>query len=129
MKKGMSLCSLSLAAMFLLAACGSAPKTMYYWKNYNTAVYERLKNDDSTIGEQISKMEKYFDEANRKQLAVAPGAHAHMGLLLVDAGQTEAAKARFEMEKQLFPESTTFMDFLLQDKVKLLQDKAKGGKK
>lgn len=115
MKKKMSLV-LPLVTVLLLAACGSAPKPLYYWKDYNATVYERLKNDDGTVGEQIGKMEKYFNEANRKQLAVAPGAHAHMGLLLVDAGQADAAKAQFEMEKQLFPESSIFMDFLLKNK-------------
>ncbi|QEY24850.1 DUF4810 domain-containing protein [Neisseria animalis] len=122
MKNGIAVYALPLAAAFLLAACGSAPKQMYYWKGYNDAVYERLKNDDSTVGGQISKMEKYFNEAERKQLPAAPGAHAHMGLLLIDAGRTDAAKSQFEAEKQLFPESGKFMDFLL-------KNKAKGAKK
>ena len=112
---------LPLAATLLLAACGSAPKPMYYWKDYSSTVYERLKNDDSSTGKQIDKMEKSYTEANRKQLAAAPGAHAHMGLLLIDAGQPDAAKAQFETEKQLFPESADFMDFLL-------KNKASGGK-
>ncbi|MBF0803296.1 MULTISPECIES: DUF4810 domain-containing protein [unclassified Neisseria] len=120
MKKGI-LYGLPLAATLLLAACGSAPKPIYYWKDYNATVYERLKNDDGSVGKQIDKMEKYFNEANRKQLAAAPGAHAHMGLLLIDAGQPDAAKAQFETEKQLFPESADFMDFLL-------KNKASGGK-
>lgn len=119
MKKGI-LYGLPLVATLLLAACGSAPKPIYYWKDYNSTVYERLKNDGS-VGTQIDKMEKYFNEANRKQLAAAPGAHAHMGLLLIDAGQPDAAKAQFETEKQLFPESADFMDFLL-------KSKAAGGK-
>ncbi|WP_274585167.1 DUF4810 domain-containing protein [Neisseria leonii] len=118
MKTQMTFRVLSLTAAFLLTACGSAPKQMYYWKGYNAAVYERLKNDDGTVGGQIGKMEKYFDEADRKQLAAAPGAYAHMGLLLADAGQTDAAKAQFEKEKQQFPESAVFMDFLLKSKTK-----------
>lgn len=111
---------LPIAATLFLAACGSSPKNMYYWGNYSPTVYERLKNDDRSVGEQINTMEKYFSEANSKQMAAAPGAHAHMGLLLIDAGQNAAARQQFETEKQLFPESSVFMDFLL---------KNKGGKK
>ncbi|PSJ79608.1 DUF4810 domain-containing protein [Neisseria iguanae] len=119
MKKGISY-ALPLAAVLLLAACSSAPKQMYYWKNYSPTIYEHLKNDNRSVGEQINKMEKYFTEAGRKQIAVAPGSHAHMGLLLIDAGQNEAARQHFETERRLFPESSVFMDFLL---------KSKGGKK
>ncbi|RPD89122.1 DUF4810 domain-containing protein [Neisseria weixii] len=120
MKKGIT-CMLPLVAALWLAACGSAPKQMYYWKDYSPTVYEHLKNDASP-SEQISKMDKYFTEADRKQMAAAPGAHAHMGLLLIEAGQNEAARQRFETEKQLFPESSVFMDFLL-------KNKTQGGKK
>ncbi|MDY4593881.1 MAG: DUF4810 domain-containing protein [[Pasteurella] aerogenes] len=114
--------ALPLVAALCLTACSSGPKSMYYWKDYPPTVYERLKNDDSSISEQITKMEKYFTEASRKQLAVAPGAHAHLGLLLTDVGQYESARRQFESEKQLFPESTVFMDFLL-------KNKSQGGKK
>ncbi|MDO4997807.1 MAG: DUF4810 domain-containing protein [Neisseria sp.] len=101
-----------------LGACAQAPKTLYHWQGYNQTVYERLQNDGSSLGEQIDKMEQYFVQARDKQLAVAPGAHAHMGLLLVDAGQIDAAHLQFEQEKRLFPESSTFMDFLLKRKEK-----------
>ncbi|STZ76046.1 DUF4810 domain-containing protein [Bergeriella denitrificans] len=118
MKNTLTAYALPLAAALLLAACGSAPKSMYYWKNYNDTVYQHLKNDDGSLGKQISKMEKYFNEANLKQQAVAPGAHAHMGLLMVAAGQPEAAYTQFEAEKNLFPESSIFMDFLMKNKAK-----------
>lgn len=100
------------AAAVLLSACTSAPQTMYYWQDYSPTVYQRLKNDTSG-GEQIGKMQKYFTDAQSRQMAAAPGAHAHMGLLLIEAGQDDAARRQFEAEKQLFPESAVFMDFLM----------------
>lgn len=118
MKKGIFTYALPLTAALLLAACGTPSEQMYYWKDYGPTVYERLKNDDVSVGEQISKMEKYFTDADSKKMTVAPGAHAHMGLLLIDAGQNEAARRQFETEKQLFPESSVFMDFLLKNKTK-----------
>ncbi|KKB00698.1 DUF4810 domain-containing protein, partial [Avibacterium paragallinarum] len=50
-------------------------------------------------------------------LAVAPGAHAHMGLLLVQSGQLDAARQQFLEEKKLFPESSSYINFLMKNKV------------
>lgn len=65
-------------------------------------------------------MEKYFAEAANKMNA-APGAHAHLGLLLSRSGDKEGAFRQFEEEKRLFPESGVFMDFLMKT--------GKGGKR
>lgn len=111
----------------LLAACGSSPKAMYYHGSFHDNVYEHLKNDDTSIGKQIEKMEKYFQEAEHKKQAVAPGTHAHLGMLLIHSGQQQAAFREFEAEKKLFPESAAFMDFLM--KKSNLQSVAKGEKK
>ena len=48
-----------------------------------------------------------------KKMNVAPGAHAHLGLLLSQMGDRSGAFRQFEEEKKLFPESRAFMDFLM----------------
>lgn len=107
--------ALTVACAAGLSACGSGQKNLYYWGDYTKNVYERLKDNGKPAGEQIDKMEKYFQKASDSQKSAAPGAHAHMGLLLIDAGQNQQALAQFEKEKQLFPESGSFMDFLLKN--------------
>lgn len=103
----------SFGAVLMLAACGSSHHPLYYWSNYGDNVYHYLTNEDNSINEQISQMEQYFVDAVRERQAIAPGAHAHMGLLLLKVGQINDARQQFEQEKQLFPESSQFMDFLL----------------
>ncbi|EEH62093.1 LOW QUALITY PROTEIN: periplasmic protein, partial [Neisseria gonorrhoeae 1291] len=56
-----------------------------------------------------------------KKMNAAPGAHAHLGLLLSRSGDKEGAFRQFEEEKRLFPESGVFMDFLMKT--------GKGGKR
>ncbi|EJU55251.1 transposase for insertion sequence element IS4351 [Neisseria meningitidis NM2795] len=76
----------------------------YYYGDYPDTVYEGLKNDDTSLGKQTEKMEKYFVEAGNKKMNAAPGAHAHLGLLLSRSGDKEGAFRQFEEEKRLFPE-------------------------
>lgn len=107
-----------------VSACVSTPNTLYYWGEYTPMVYQRLKQSGSP-SEQIQSMERYFQRAEAENLAIAPGAHAHLGLLLTDVGNFDAASAQFALEKARFPESAPFMEFLLKDKRK---PKRQGGK-
>lgn len=42
-----------------------------------------------------------------------PGFHAHLGMLYAQQGQDDQALQALLTEKTLFPESTTYIDFLL----------------
>lgn len=113
--------SLAVLTAVLLSGCmlGKQPDTqLYYWKGYNSSVYERLKNDSQSSAEQITVMTEYLSNAQNSNKAVAPGAYAHLGLLLLDVGEVSQAKAQFEKEKALYPESAQLMDFLLKNKNK-----------
>ena len=44
---------------------------------------------------------------------VPPGVHAHLGFLHHRSGDLESARAHFERERALFPESATFINRLL----------------
>ena len=110
------------AAVLALAACGgSGHKDLYYYGDYPDTVYEGLKNSDTSLGKQTENMQKYFVQARNKQMNAAPGAHAHLGLLLSHSGDKEGAFRQFEEGKRLFPESGVFMDFLMKT--------GKGGKR
>ncbi|MCS4534680.1 DUF4810 domain-containing protein [Neisseria montereyensis] len=105
-----------VAAAMVLAGCSmGGNKKLYYWGDNSETVYQHMKSDGEPLGKQIDEMTKYFKKAQSKKQNVAPGAHAHMGLLMIDSGNTDEAIEHFEQEKQLFPESGVFMDFLLKN--------------
>lgn len=102
-----------ISALLLVTACSSGPKPLYSWKAYQPAVYEYYQTDSSSTDEQIHELETNIQEAKDKSESVPPGLHAHLGLLYAKSGKDAAAKEQFSIEKQLFPESASFMDFLL----------------
>ncbi|MCT6881524.1 DUF4810 domain-containing protein [Snodgrassella alvi] len=104
-------------AALLLAACAQNNQpahTLYYWGDFNKQQYQTL-NNALTPQEQIANMEKYFLDAQSNQAKAAPGTHAHLGMLYAKVGNLAGAKTQFEMEKQAFPESTAYMNFLLKN--------------
>jgi hypothetical protein len=101
----------ALVLLALLSGCATGPKTLYNWGSYQDQVYAHLKADTSPE-KQILAMEKAL-QAPQNGRPMAPGFHAHLGLLYGEVGRTGDMCEQFRIEKQLFPESATFMDFLL----------------
>ena len=94
----------------VLGGCASQPG-LYRWGDYDNQVYAHFKNTGSTE-EQIHILEKTLQTNNQTQ-PPPPGYHAHLGLLYAKLGQSELMRAHWEAEKSLYPESASFMDFLL----------------
>lgn len=103
-------------ATLILAVCAhqSQSATLYYWGDYHKLQYQAL-DGKASLEEQIAGMEKYFIDAASHHCKPAPGAHAHLGMLYAQAGNRAGAKAQFEKEKTAFPESATYMNFLLKN--------------
>ncbi|MCP4056283.1 DUF4810 domain-containing protein [Pseudoalteromonas agarivorans] len=109
MKKLLSLIMVCAA----LTGCNSTKEPIYYYGDYSTAVYAYLKADEVTAEEQISMLEQIISEATGKNKPVAPGLHAHLGMLYFKTGNPSLGTTHFETEKTLFPESVQYIDFLL----------------
>jgi hypothetical protein len=104
------------ASLLLVTASGCATRkpSMYYWNGYESQVYEYLKDGSGkSHEEQITSLEENIQKANARGATLPPGYHAHLGLLYAQVGKDDQVKQEFETEKALFPESATFMDFLL----------------
>ncbi|AIO31801.1 DUF4810 domain-containing protein [Burkholderia pseudomultivorans] len=103
------------AAALLLAGCASSTPPLYQWSGYQPQVYEYFKGQKSPQ-EQIDALEKALQDIRGKGHTPPPGFHAHLGMLYASIGNGQQAAQEFEAEKQLFPESSTYMDFLLKKK-------------
>ena len=96
----------------LLMSCKTV-EPLYYHGNYNSAVYSYFKAEEISLEEQISMMQEIIRGAESNAKAIAPGVHAHLGMLYFEAGNASEGITHFEIEKKLYPESTHYIDFLM----------------
>ena len=97
-----------------LVGCASGPQSLYSWGTYPQQTYLLLSVPEKTSPqEQIAKLEKDIEKAKAKNAAVPPGLYAHLGLLNLNLNNGQRAVEYFELERQVYPESTVLMDRLL----------------
>lgn len=103
---------LLLVAAVSLAAC--ATKTHYAWGHYEAAVLAITSQQGQIdVAEWIQKLSQDVERARQEDRPIPPGMHAQLGMLYAMQGQLDTAAAAFESEKELYPESTTFIDGML----------------
>ena len=85
----------------------------YHHGNYSEAVYGFFKQDGLSIEQQVTLLEEVIQNAASKNKPVAPGIHAHLGMLFFELGDAVQGLEHFNQEKLLFPESTQYIDFLI----------------
>lgn len=97
-----------------LVGCVSAPKPLYSWGSYTQQTYLMYNAPEkATPSAQIIKLEAEIEKAKGKGLAVPPGLYAHLGLLYLQTENSQKAIEYFQLERQVYPESTALMDRLL----------------
>ena len=111
MNKGAAL--LAMLACAALTGCATQSKTLYQWEGYQPQVYEYLKGESPE--QQIAAMEKDLQVIAAKGNHAPPGYHAHLGMLYLSLGKDDQMVQEFRTEKALFPESASYMDFLLKN--------------
>lgn len=106
--------SLALAGMAaaLLAGCASRPQPIYYWGNFQDHQYAYFKGEKGPE-DGIQGLEKIKEEAKAKGKPVPPGLQAHLGLLYGQTGRTDLLEQNLLAERESFPESSIYLDFLL----------------
>jgi hypothetical protein len=106
----------SISAAFLLSACSGQPKPLYNYEDYSDSYYGAKKNmtQESALVLQKS-MENAIERASESSSGrVAPGMYANLGYMYLKDGKSKEAIANFEKEKALYPESTRFMERMIQ---------------
>lgn len=101
----------ALLGSVLSTACVTAPKTLYQWEGYQPQVYEYFKGQGTE--EQITALESGLQKIQAKGNTPPPGYHAHLGLLYAGNGKEDQMVQQFQTERTLFPEASTYVDFLL----------------
>src|SRR4051812_8844283 len=102
--------NLALFAFVILAGCATK-KPLYTWGHYEELLYSSYSKPGSVSpAQQIESLEADYQKARAKNLRMAPGYHAQMGILYFELGKADMALAQFEAEKKNFPESARLMD-------------------
>ncbi len=105
--------SVAALAMLITAGCAAPHKRLYEWGGYQGQVYDHLRGQGKGPEQQIIELEKDLEEAGASGATVPPGFYAHLGLLYMTVGKGDQAVQLWNKEKSLFPESSQYIDFLL----------------
>lgn len=105
--------TLFLLAVSVLAGCAKQ-HSVYEWGSYEDQIYVMYSDPGKVpVEEQIESLERDYQLARSENKPVPPGYHAHLGYLYYQIGKADQAFQSLETEKELFPESTRFMDLLI----------------
>lgn len=96
-----------------LASCGGT-RSLYAWGEYEESVFTVCAQPDAIdVGREVERLVQLVKASAEAKVDVAPGVHAHLGYLYSLQGDLDTATAAFLSEKELYPESTVFIDGLL----------------
>lgn len=104
--------SAALIAVAISLAGGCATnKQLYNWGPYESQVYSHFKSESPES--QIVILEKHLAEIKTNGTRPPPGFYAHLALLYSKAGRDSEVMGMFDEEKKLYPESSVFINNLI----------------
>lgn len=103
----------TLAVGVCLTGCVQQPKSLYQWGSYQPELYEYFKGESKEA--QVAKLEEDLQKIRSSNATPPPGYHAQLGMLYGSLGKDDQMVQELRTEKALFPESATYMDFLLKN--------------
>jgi hypothetical protein len=110
-QRGRVLAGLPIVAGLVAAGCAEPPPTIYGWGVYEDLVYQMYAEPGAADpNTQIVRLSEDITRIEGEGKRVPPGVHAHLGYMYYLSGNTDAAFAELATERELFPESATFID-------------------
>ncbi|MDY6481025.1 DUF4810 domain-containing protein [Acinetobacter faecalis] len=104
-----------IALSLVLVGCGGGETSLYRWGEFPQQTYNYMSERSKVSPlEQIARLEKDIEKSKAENRAVPPGLYGHLGLLNLDVQNSQRAAMYFQLEKQVYPESTVLMNRLLQ---------------
>lgn len=98
-----------------LQGCATKPASLYQWQGYEDNVDAYFRTDKLNPQAQTQLMEEDLKKIQASGGIAPPGYYAHLGLLYGQQGNLDQFALQVQAEKKLYPESGTFMDFLLRN--------------
>ena len=111
MRQSFCLPVLCIAAPLILSACAQSKPPLYRWGAYENLLYDMYaRPGKAEPGVQIARLTEDIERTHAEGKRVPPGVHAHLGYMYYTQGNETAALEEFATERELFPESATFID-------------------
>lgn len=102
-----------LLSLGLLSGCATST-SLYHWGSYQEQLYTQYsKPDKATPERQIAALERDIQRAKSSNKPLPPGFYAHLAYQYLVSGNKSKAVEYLMLEKQLFPESTVYVDLML----------------
>lgn len=99
----------------VMTGCATKPAAMYQWERYQSNVDAHFRANKLSPDAQAQLMEADLQKIKAGGGVIPPGYQAHLGLLYGQQGRLDQFAQQMQAEKKQFPESETFMDFLLRN--------------
>lgn len=105
----------SVIILALLSSCAPKTKPLYYWGDYENISYKAVKSNEQN---DFDNLLLSFDDIAKNTTKgtsgkIPPGICADFGYFLIKNGKAEEGKQWLVREKELYPESTVFIDQIL----------------
>lgn len=103
-----------VATLLALTGCANkAPPPLYGWNGYEKNLDTYFRGNRESWDTQSKRMEEDLQKMRAAGQTTPPGYQAHLGLLHVKQGDLARFQQHLQAEKEQFPESETFVNFLL----------------
>ncbi|GFO61018.1 lipoprotein [Geomonas silvestris] len=105
--------ALALAALTL---AGCATKPVYYYGDYTKTQLEYVREpNEQTMKQRFEALDDIIANSKDKSSSgrVPPGIYADYGYLLTVTGKNAEAVAKYKQERELYPESAVFVDYMI----------------
>ncbi len=104
-----------LSLALTLTTLGCATKSIYYWDNYESVVYDHYNESASPLKE-IELLRKDEAKSSSTTKPLPPGFYAYLGYLYYQVGNFNMANESFSKERNRFAESKVLMNRFLKNK-------------
>jgi hypothetical protein len=103
---------LTVAALLALTGCATTNNNLYEWGGYDALLYQSYKKP-AELPKNMQALATHIAVLEKGGKRVAPGLHADLGTLQLQAGDKAGALSNFRRERELWPESTVLMDAMI----------------
>lgn len=92
------------------SGCATVSQSKLYWGNYSKTLYQVKTNpgDESNKAHE-SELMSIVEKSRDMNLKVPPGVYAELGIYASGRGDKSSAKNYFQLEQEVYPESSVLM--------------------